>query len=467
MGLVFVALPLLAAKAGDKWQGGIGSLLVPSILRTVLAVEFTAIILGSWKLCLPGIVVSIYALWLGATVVLASRRRWIYDPKSWAVGYSKFLLWAAQGHWREYFVARVIAIPQASLILSLILASASVQYLWYPLTNYRFQGIQSYARVVSLQTLVTGNAWSADGSVAFLAPVVFLSGLDAATVIRFSSPIFFTMLVAAAAWCAYQYSGATWCSIFTAGLCWLYTRTYGIDSTGEPGGLEISALFLVLAVGCLRRSPGYAVIAAILAWLTEPKYPTLLLSVLGCIFIAMLIHWVYSRSPRMLRQFAATAFLLGIGVSLNSALRSQPADGPYEYEASARIASRIARDFPRNRWVLVSPAHEAAYSFSRGWHVELTEFLRQFPASKLSNPHFQFPYESDNIFVFVEKRPLPQTGRMILPGSSGSSFFYSTMSGRASMEFDAARAMAAYSSAHSNSSVYFEDQDLIIYRIAK
>lgn len=62
---------------------------------------------------------------------------------------------------------------------------------------------------------------------------------------------------------------------------------------------------------------------------------------------------------------------------------------------------------------------------------------------------------------------MPQLGKLALPGSTGRSFYYSTSTGRASMEFDAARLMAAYASAHTDSSVYYEDADLIIYRIAK
>jgi len=412
-------------------------------------------------------VFSVYALWLAITVVLASRRRWIYDASAWKAGYGKFWQWVDRRQFTVTVMDRLISIPQLAILLSLIIVSAGVQFLWYPLTNYRFQGVQTYARVVSLQTLVTGNAWSADGSVAFLAPVVSLSGLDAATVIRLSAPVFFALLMGAVAWCAYQYSEALWCSIFAAGTFWLYTRNFGLDSAGEPAGLEICAFFLVLAVGALRRSSGYAACAAVLAWLIEPVFPGILAAALVCILAALLVFWCYSRAPRMVRQTVAAAFLIGIGLSLNSALRSAPADGPYEYESSARMASRIAREYPRNRWILISPVHEAAYVYGRGWHLELTDFVHGFSERQLGNSTFQFPYTVDTIFVFVEKRPLPQVAKLALPGTPGRSFFYSTSSGRASMEFQAARLMAAYSSSHSNAKVFFEDQDLIIYCISK
>ena len=466
MGLLYVLLPLLAVKAGDKWRGPWGALIVPSTLRTVLVFEFACILLGTWRLCFPGIVLSIYTLWLGTTVMLASRRRWVYDGSAWKSGYGKFWQWVDRRGDAGNMLDRVIFVPQTAVLLGLILTGASAQFLWYPLTNYRFLGIQTYARVISLQTLVAGNAWNADGSVAFLAPVVFLSGLDAATVIRLSAPVFFALLMGAVAWCAFQYSHALWCSTFAAGIFWLYTRNFGIDSVGEPAGAEISAFFLVLAAASIRRSPGYAACAAVLAWLIEPSYPGILLAALACIFVALLVYWCYSRAPRLARQTVATAFLFVLGLSLNSALRSAPADGPYEYESSARMAAAIAREFPRNQWVLVSPVHEAAYSYGRGWHVELTDFVQTFSDAKLANPEFHFPYQVDNIFVFVEKRPLPQVAKLVLPGSPRGSFFYSTSSGRASLEFQAARLMAAYSSSHSNIRVFFEDKDLIIYCVS-
>ena len=129
------------------------------------------------------------------------------------------------------------------------------------------------------------------------------------------------------------------------------------------------------------------------------------------------------------------------------------------------MAAKIAREFPRNRWVLVSPVHEAAYSYGRGWHVEVADFVAKFTTAEVASPQFRFPYAVANVFVFVEKRPLPQVAKSALPGSPGSSFFYSTQSGRASLEFQTARLMAAYSSSHPNAHVFFEDDDLIIYCI--
>jgi hypothetical protein len=467
MGLLYVLLPVLALRAGDKWRENWSTLIVPAALRTVLVLEFACILLGGSRLCFPGSVFSIYALWLAASVMFASRRRWVYDGNAWRSGYGKLWRWVERRRLPSHILKRVISFPQTAFLLGLILIGGMAQFLWYPLNNYRFLSIQTYARAVSLQTLVAGNDWNADGSVAFLAPVVFLSGLDAATVIRLSAPVFFALLMGAAAWCAFQYSNAIWCSTFAAGILWMCTRFAGLDSAGEPGSAEIGALFLVMAAALMRRSPGYAACAAIVAWLIEPVFPTVLPAILACIFAALLAYWCYARAPRPARQIGATAFLLILGVSFNSALRSAPPDGPYEYEASARMAAKIAREFPRNRWLVVSPVHEAAYLYGRGWHVELADFVSKYTTAMVASPEFRFPYESANMFVFVEKRPLAQKARIALPGSPGSAFFYSTKSGRASLEFQAARLMAAYSSSHSNSRVFFENEDLIIYCITR
>ena len=467
MGVIFVLLPVVAVRAGDKWRGPWLALIVPAALRTVFLIELACILLGSWRLCFPGGVMSIYALWLGTSVVFASRRRWVYEGSSWKSVYGKIWRWMDRPGLAKSIPGVTISVSQTAILLGLIITASSAQFLWYPLTNYRFQGIQTYARVISLQTLVAGNAWNADGSVAFLAPVVFLSGLDAATVIRLSAPVFYALLIGAVAWCAFEYSGALWCSTFAAGFFWLYTRNFGLDSAGEPAGAEIGAMFLVIAAATIRRSQGYAACAALLAWMIEPAFPGILLAALASILLALLVYWCYSRSPRLVRQTAATAFLFVLGFSLNSTLRSAPPDGPYEYESSARMAARIAREFPRNRWVLVSPVHEAAYSYGRGWHVELTDFVQNFSPAKVANPRFRFPYQVDNIFVIVEKRPLPQVAKLALPGSPRRSFFYSTTAGRASMEFQAARLIEAYLSAHSDARVYFEDKDLIIYCISR
>lgn len=467
MSLLYLLLPLLAVKAGDKWGGHWRTLLVPAALRTVLVLEFACILLGSSRLCFPGFIFSIYALWLGGSVMMASNRRWVYEGTTWRSGYARVWQWIERRGLLSQIFDRAISVPQTAILLGLIVIGGTMQFLWYPLNNYRFLSIQTYARVVSLQTMVAGNDWNADGSVAFLAPVVFLSGLDAATVIRLSAPIFYALLMCAVAWCAFQYSRALWCAIFAAGIFWMYTRSIGLDSGGEPAGAEICASFLLLATALIRRSPGYAACAAILAWLIEPFFPGILLGALVCILAALLVYWCYLRTPRMARQIGATAFLLVIGLSLNSALRSEPPDGPYEYESSARMAAKIAREFPRNRWLLVSPVHEAAYSYGRGWHLELSDFVSGFETAQVASPEFRFPYDVSDIFVFVEKRPLSQVAKLALPGSPGSSFFYSTSSGRASLEFQAARLMAAYSSSHSNARVFFEDADLIIYCIAK
>jgi hypothetical protein len=131
------------------------------------------------------------------------------------------------------------------------------------------------------------------------------------------------------------------------------------------------------------------------------------------------------------------------------------------------VAHRIARDFRTNDWIVVSPGLEVAQIYGRGWHVELADFVEAHREDQVADPGFQFPYASQSVFVFVEKQVLDQPAFSFARDAGTAPYYYTTRLGRASLEFRAARLMAAYQGSHRNVAIYYEDDDLIVYRIAR
>ena len=463
--LIFGLFPALAARCGDRWPVPVTHLLVPAFLRTALFLELTCLLLGNWRLCLPGMLFVFYAVWIIAATVLASRKRWLYNPESWKFGYGWLLRWWEKGMRPRGVFDRDLVISQGYLFLGMLVVGAFLRFLWQPLFNLRFLTAQGYESTLSLQALVSGALWISDGSVALLAPIVFASGLDAATVVRLSAPLVFLMMLGALAYCMSQFSASAWASTLAVGLFWLYSRSAGFEEASATGGSLWSSLFLILGLAAGRKSAGYAACGLLLAWLCNPAFPELFFVALVCGLAGLLFQGFLSFAPRRMRQIAQMVLVLAAGLSLTVPLKSIAADGPLQYESSAQTANRIAREFPRNRWLMVSPMHEVAFSYGRGWHVELPHFLSQFPQSTVADPAFRFPYSVRDIFVFVEKRPLRQVASLAVPGNGEHSFYYSTNGGRASMAFRAAELIAAYSASHPETSVYFEDQELIVYHL--
>jgi hypothetical protein len=97
----------------------------------------------------------------------------------------------------------------------------------------------------------------------------------------------------------------------------------------------------------------------------------------------------------------------------------------------------------------------------------LAAFVDRFTPEQAARPEFRFPYEAADIFVFVEKTPLPQAARQFASDPGPAPYYYSTAQGRAAMAFRAARLMAAYVQAHPRASVYYQDANLAVYRLPR
>ena len=140
-------------------------------------------------------------------------------------------------------------------------------------------------------------------------------------------------------------------------------------------------------------------------------------------------------------------------------------EGPLQYESAARVARRIAKERPRNTYTIVAPTPDLAMFYGHGWHLELSAFVTQSREWQVERPGFRFPFEAPETFVFVEKEPLAQPAIGPAMASDTPSYHYYTRAGRTSLQFQAARTMAAYARSHPGASAYYEDDRLIVYRV--
>ena len=95
-------------------------------------------------------------------------------------------------------------------------------------------------------------------------------------------------------------------------------------------------------------------------------------------------------------------------------------------------------------------------------------FVEQY-AEEVNNPKFQFPVGGTDLFIFVEKIPFVTFADepISLPNSilgDRTYRYYRSTAGRASLEFEALQMCEAYRKNHSDSQIYFEDEELRIYQ---
>ena len=466
MFLLFALLPALAEKMSRSGATArFPDLLAVGFVRTALFLVFLGLLLGPWKLYLPGVVFTAYAVWIVSTVVVASRNGWLYNRDAWTSYYARLLRGIEQRGRLRRALDRTLELSQEYLFLTLLILAMFLHFAWNPLSHLRFSSAAGYAQTLSLGTLLNGSAPARDASVALLAPIALASGLDAATVVRLSVPLLYLLILSAIVCCAYSYSRSPWPAVLAVIPFWLYSSGPGREAATTPDGTLWATLVVVAAVSAGRRSVGTACSGLLLAWFLTPSFPELLLVALASLTVGLVGYALMRLGPPVLRK-ACVATLLVFGLfSLATPLRSVPAHGPFQYESAARAADRIARTFPKNRWIVVSPMHEAAFVTGRGWHKELPHFLEEFPAAAAADKAFRIPFEVADIFLFVEKRPLPQIAKLAVPGNSSTSFYYATGPGRTSMAFRAAEFIAAYSSSHTGVTIFHEDDDLVVYQI--
>jgi len=314
-----------------------------------------------------------------------------------------------------------------------------------------------------LCALTSGHNWQMDGSAALLAPLVFLSGLHPAAVVRFSGPVFATLLAIAAGFCAFQYSRRKWTAYLASGLAAVLPIASGRVAAGEIARAEMGAVFALLAIALLRERRLAAGASAAVALLIDINLGRALLGPLACALAAIgsvrLLHLARYPVRALATGFSAAVFTFWLCSSLGARIP----DGPYQYEAAAKACSQIARQFERNTWLVVSSGYELPFTYGRGWHVELLDFV--------DTPSFAYP--ARDIFFFVEREPLwpaDVRGSRTAPArinlaqlSDRALWAYDSSLGRASVQFEAAAALAAYARTHADLRAFYQDEHLVIY----
>ena len=426
-----------------------------AVVHAAFLLQIAAMVLGDWKLYLPGAACALYLTWCGATAWILRRRENFAVARSvsrWAERLEKQdISLAPRAIWRGVFGSGAVAGVAA------IAAAVALRAAWFALHNVRLLRLESYTRAISLHSLMRGDAWDHDPSVALLAPLAWLSGLMPDQVIRYSGALVAAGLILATAFAGWRRlktsEGAVVSAAILAGLLMALNLV-----PSEPTGAEWSAIFVILAAGLAGEEWGTAALSLLTAALIHLGLSPLLLLVALALTLASMMPAVLGRAPAL----AALAVIM-------AAMLIQPrgAAPEHQYEAAARVAHRIAGEFRVNDWIVISPGLEVVQTYGRGWHVELADFVNEHSEAQVSQADFRFPYAAQSVFVFVEKRVLEQPAFSFAHDGGAAPYYYSTRLGRASLEYRAARVMASYVGTHRDAAVYYEDDDLIVYRIAR
>src|SRR5579862_3827965 len=260
---VFAVLPWVLAR-----KEGTGSSWLLWTLRTVLFAEVAGLVLGRERLCLPGAMCSALLLFVGGALLVEGFDR----PVAWRTGLISIFRSAP---WLLTLSAPLL-LSQLSDLVRRTIKRLPCRGLWvaaaafvclYPLQHVRFINGHSYERVLSLDVLTWGEAWKPDGSVAFLAPAMFLSGEDGAAMIRFANPLLIAMLVATAGFAVWELTGSRWGAFTSAAT--LFGAALFSRGGGELGSGAIAAIPWLLAIVLLNRYSWDAGFAAALALMIE------------------------------------------------------------------------------------------------------------------------------------------------------------------------------------------------------
>ena len=431
--------------------------LARGFVHAAFFLQVAAMVLGDWKIFLPGAALALYVLWCAAASWMVRRRQPHVRPSRAIARLIHYLEHRpAVVEPRLAALVRLASSPVAAALL-VIAAAFALRASWFALHAVRLLRLESYSRAISLHTLMRGDLWDHDASVALLAPLSWLSGLKPDEAIRFSGALVAALMIAAVAfagrWRLGSESGAVASAALFAGLMMALGLT-----PSEPTGAEWSTVFVILAAAFAGQAWGSAAISMLTAVLIYGGLSPVLLLAAMALAIASLLPAVTARVPALT---ALAVLVIAIAVPPGGQVTE------HQYESAARTAHRIANEFRTNDWIVISPGLEVAQTYGRGWHVELADFVNTHSERQVADPDFHFAYSAESVFVFVEKRVLDQPAFSFAHDPGAAPYYYNTRLGRASLEFRAARLMAAYTAAHRNVATYYEDEDLIVYRVTQ
>jgi hypothetical protein len=189
-------------------------------------------------------------------------------------------------------------------------------------------------------------------------------------------------------------------------------------------------------------------------------------AVIAAVLLALVaVRRVHRRDPWHVLAACAVAV-----VSFSAADRAGADDGVagaggyVEYDAAARQALTIARDFANRPWAIVAPPEQRVEVGDPRRFIALADFVRRF-GDRAGDRRFRFDVPGRDLFVFVERIPLHvQPGAALTPARYLSAAArYWMPNARAHLERQALELCERYRRSHAPASVYYEDANLRVY----
>jgi hypothetical protein len=146
--------------------------------------------------------------------------------------------------------------------------------------------------------------------------------------------------------------------------------------------------------------------------------------------------------------------------------RAGDGGGYVEYDAAARQTLLIARAAASPDWLVAAPLEQRVELPDARRFLSLADFVRRY-ADRTADRRFRFDLPGRELFVFVEKRPLPvEPDAALLPVRyAPAAYPYWLPNARARLERRALELCESYRRTHAGVDVYYEDANVRIYRI--
>jgi hypothetical protein len=262
------------------------------------------------------------------------------------------------------------------------------------------------------------------------------------------------------------------------GIAWS-SAACGIVLTASSFLLLLLAPFVGLA--CVGRRPGRALLIlmtviglGIVTWqmrnLEEPiealQYLPCILGLMAAMIIARLeLLAVWSAGMQARPVLAAVVVALAL-------IRIPPATEvtqALEYDSIARATNAISHQFTHQRWSIAAPVEQFAEVYSLGGFQDLAALVNASSSGDISQPMMGND-GWDDLFIFVEKMPFTPfskepTSVSFVTLTDSTYRNYRSPAGRASLEVRAMQLCEAYKKNHKNMTVFFEDENVRVYRL--
>ncbi|MBI4260082.1 MAG: hypothetical protein HY658_05905 [Actinobacteria bacterium] len=175
---------------------------------------------------------------------------------------------------------------------------------------------------------------------------------------------------------------------------------------------------------------------------------------------------LWARRPPLTRAAAhvsvGVAMAAGLVVALPPTI-PHPSILGVEYEASARALGRLMKETPRLTYTVVGPPEWFDRVLGSGYHLQLIDFADQLDLSQASDPGFHLPIGTRRIFVLDEKNPFVYRIYRTAGGVIGAR--YQDLEARGELMRTVDEWIRTYSRFHDGVSIYYEDDDIIIWQI--